>query len=1003
MSEVTAAAKVIARTIQFVIWQQRLLLLLCAVCGNIFFAYSSVAAPARLADYFQENWTTRDGLPHNTINSINQSTDGYLWIATWEGAARFNGREFDMFGRGELTGLPDSGIRTLTKDRNDNLLLAGSRGGLSCRSVDGWQSWPPFDVLINAVSQSSNDSLWLGTEGQGLFQQTADGRRTQYRVADGLASDVIHSVLTDSHDRLWIGSGRGLMWLDTTAAEVRFVPVSGLPAVPVFALKQYGDSVLIGTERGLYIWRQDTVELFNAGLADMPVSTLLIQDKQLWIGTTDRGLLRYSELGLETLSIAGGLPNNRILSLYLDRENSVWVGTNGGLFRLRDAPFVTYTAENGLVGDYVRAVMPHSDGSVWIGTSQGISRYSATGIEQINLAEASRGQSVLSLAEATDGSVWIGTYSDGALQWRDGRVVRQYDRTSGLLANEIRAILPDGSGGLWLGSGQGLNYLPAQGDIQNFGTAEGLPAPFVMALYLHKDGRLFIGTGGGVAIRHPDGKITLVDLPALDGAEYAFGFTPDPLTEILWMATDRGLVAYNLGNGSLQMLGRNVGLPFDKVFQAVIDRQHNLWLSSNRGILRFERSQLSGILAAKRKELDYDLFGEGDGMQSAQANGGSMPAAAMAADGSLWFATSKGASTVQPAALKRFAANIPPVIIEALQVNGVNIALQQGLRLAAGANRLELQFAGLGYIMPQRIQYRTKLNGFDADWVERGSNNSAEYTNLPPGQYQFSVRASYPHGEWSAQQANFSFVITPYFWQRPGFWLIFAGAGLLFAGILLRWRLNTLRRREQLLRWQVAEKTVELQQQTDHLRAVDKERSELLEQIKRQAQEFALQARLDALTGLANRRAFDESMARECARARRTQLPLCLVLLDIDHFKLVNDTFSHSIGDEVLKLVAATICRHCREEDTVARWGGEEFAVLLPNTSVYAAEDICERIRLAIMQTDCSVLAADLHITVSMGIAGFAGETQHDKLLSRSDSALYRAKQSGRNRIDIAV
>jgi len=212
-----------------------------------------------------------------------------------------------------------------------------------------------------------------------------------------------------------------------------------------------------------------------------------------------------------------------------------------------------------------------------------------------------------------------------------------------------------------------------------------------------------------------------------------------------------------------------------------------------------------------------------------------------------------------------------------------------------------------------------------------------------------------------------------------------------------------LRRREQLLRWQVAEKTVELQQQTDHLRAVDKERSELLEQIKRQAQEFALQARLDALTGLANRRAFDESMARECARARRTQLPLCLVLLDIDHFKLVNDTFSHSIGDEVLKLVAATICRHCREEDTVARWGGEEFAVLLPNTSVYAAEDICERIRLAIMQTDCSVLAADLHITVSMGIAGFAGETQHDKLLSRSDSALYRAKQSGRNRIDIAV
>lgn len=998
MWEVTAGAGILARISHFIVTPYLLLLLSCAVCGSV------SAAPARLTDYFQESWTTRDGLPHNTINSINQSADGYLWIATWEGAARFNGREFDVFGRGDLTGLPDSGIRTLAKDNAGNLLLGGSRGGLSRRSADGWHSWPAFDVLINAVTQDSADSLWLGSEGQGLFQQTAEGSRRQYRVADGLTSDVIHSLLTDgSNNRLWIGSGSGLAWLDTTAAEPQFRPVTGLPAVPVFVLKHYGDSILIGTERGLYRWHEGTVTLFSADLAGKPVSSLLIQDKQIWIGTTDRGLLRYSELGLETLSMAGGLPNNRILALYLDRENSVWVGTNGGLFRLRDAPFVTYTAEHGLAGDYVRAVMPHSDGSVWIGTSQGISRYSAGGIDNIDLSAASRGQSVLSLAEAADGSVWIGTYSDGALQWRDGRVVRQYDRASGLLANEIRAILPDSSGGIWLGTGQGLNYVAQQGAIQSFAGAEGLPAPFVMALYQHGDGRLFIGTGGGVAIRQANGDISRVDLSALDNAEYAFGFAPDPLANVLWMATDRGLVAYNLADGSVQMLGRSAGLPYDKVFQAVIDQQHNLWLSSNRGILRFGRQQLSEMLAAKRSSVDYELFGEGDGMQSAQANGGSMPAAALAADGSLWFATSKGASTVQPGTLKRFSANIPPVVIEAVHVNGLPVALQAGLRLAAGVNRLELQFAGLGYIMPQRIRYRTKLHGFDTDWVERGSNNTAEYTNLPPGEYQFSVRAAYPQGEWSTQQAGFSFVITPYLWQRPGFWLLFVTAMLFIAVTLIRWRLNNLRRREQWLRWQVAEKTVELQQQADHLRTVDKERSELLEQIKRQAQEFALQARLDALTGLANRRAFDEALARECARARRTQLPLCLVLLDIDHFKSVNDAYSHSIGDEVLKLVADMIRSHCREEDTVARWGGEEFALLLPDTSVQTAADICERIRRAIMQIDCTAFASDLHITVSMGIAGFAGETQHDKLLSRSDSALYRAKQNGRNRVDVAV
>ena len=127
------------------------------------------------------------------------------------------------------------------------------------------------------------------------------------------------------------------------------------------------------------------------------------------------------------------------------------------------------------------------------------------------------------------------------------------------------------------------------------------------------------------------------------------------------------------------------------------------------------------------------------------------------------------------------------------------------------------------------------------------------------------------------------------------------------------------------------------------------------------------------------------------------------MLLDIDHFKQVNDSYSHSIGDEILKLVATEINSHCRADDTVARWGGEEFAILLPNTTVKTAHEICERMRHAIMQIDCTVFAANLRITVSMGIAEFAGEAHYDKLLSRSDGALYKAKQNGRNRVDIAV
>jgi diguanylate cyclase (GGDEF)-like protein len=965
-------------------------------------SFSCQASPTRLADYFQESWTTRDGLPHNTINSINQSEDGYLWLATWEGAARFNGREFEVFGRGDRTGLPDSGIRSLNKDQAGNLLLAGSRGGVSRRAVTGWQSWPEFNVLLNAVAEDSHGNLWLASEGQGLFLQAPDGSRQQFTTAQGLPSDVVHSLLPDASGRLWIGTGRGLVWLDTATNKPDIHHCTGLPAVPVFALAKYRDSLVVGTERGLFRYANDIAALLSDALNNMPVSALLVQDEQIWIGTTDRGLLRYSELGLETLSMTGGLPNNRILSLYLDREKSVWVGTNGGLFRLRDAPFVTYTTDQGLAGDYVRAVMPHSDGSIWLGTSQGISRYSAKGMERIDISAASRGQSVLSLVEAPDGAVWIGTYTDGVLRFEHGRITTKYNRAAGLFANEIRALALDDEGGLWVGGGQGLNFVSKAG-IKSFGKAEGLPTPFVMALYLHTDGRLFIGTGGGVAVRQPDGNISKVDFSALDGAEYAFGFLADPIADILWMTTDRGLVAYDLSTGELTLLGRKLGVPFDKVFQTVVDKEHNLWLSSNRGILRLKRQQVEQALAGNRSGLDFELYGESDGMQSAQANGGSMQAAALALDGSIWFATSKGASMVQPSALPRFASNTPPVVIEGLKVDGVTVSLRQGLKLPAGSSRLELQFAGLGFIMPQRIQYSTKLKGFDAAWVSRGGNNTAEYTNLPPGEYHFAVKAAYPQGEWSEQQAQFHFVILPYFWQRPVFWLSFTAFNIALAGFLLRLRLLTVKRREHLLRQQVAEKTVELQQQADYLRSVDKERSELLLQIKQQAQEFEQQARLDTLTGLPNRRAFDEALARECARARRSERPLCLVLLDIDHFKQVNDIYNHTIGDEVLKRVASAISSLCREEDSVARWGGEEFALLLPNTNIRVAQEICERLRKAIMQIDCSAIAADLTITASLGIAEFSAEMPHDKLLTRSDGALYQAKQAGRNRVAVAI
>jgi len=195
----------------------------------------------------------------------------------------------------------------------------------------------------------------------------------------------------------------------------------------------------------------------------------------------------------------------------------------------------------------------------------------------------------------------------------------------------------------------------------------------------------------------------------------------------------------------------------------------------------------------------------------------------------------------------------------------------------------------------------------------------------------------------------------------------------------------------------VDERTSELLGHTQRLVAADEEKSALLAELKRQSDAFAQQAREDGLTGLANRRAFDEALAREFARAQRSNRPLCLALLDIDHFKRVNDAYSHAAGDAILKAISAIMQKHSREVDLVARWGGEEFALLFPDTTMRDAINTCERLRAGIAEFDANEIAPGLRITVSIGIAAHTGFTHHERMLIRADERLYAAKQAGRN------
>ena len=949
-------------------------------------ASAVTATQVPLAHYFQDHWTIRDGLPHNSINAITQTSEGYLWFATWEGAARYNGREFRVFTRGEETGLPDSGLRGLTLD-GKGLLAVGARGGLSRYQYQAWTAHPAASTMINHVLRDKEGRLWLATEGHGIYVREGDRTVAHFDESSGLSSNAVSRLVQDGAGRIWAGTALGVVWI----ANHQVQRVSAVPNIPVFSLLLDNQGrVLIGSEQGLYVTEPvqhqmdqilsaevSVVPLYPESVTESILSLLQDNKHDLWLGTTDRGLLRISPQGVERLEVAQGLPEQRVISLFPDNEDSIWVGTNGGLMRLRDVPFITVTEEQGLAGNYVRSVLAHSDGSVWVGSSTGLTHIKDNVARPVALVmpDGSR-PSVLSLAEGKADELWVGTFTHGLLHLVNGQLMNLYGRAHGLAGNEVRAILPVTDGEVWVGTTAGLSRLQGK-HFHTYGVKDGLPSEFIMNLHQAVNGDIWVGTTVGAAIIDDQG-IRPVYLNSQDDAEYAFGFYSEPDGQHVWLGTDRGLLRYRYADASLSMVGKKHGLPIEKIFQPLADDHDGLWLTTNRGMIRLDLGEAHQVADTLRAKLTFEHFDEGDGMASSQANGSSGPAATVTEDGEIWVATALGVTRVQPKFQRNAGETQLPVVFESIAVAGEPKSIRSDVVLAPGSGRLSIHYSGLGFVLPERIRYRTRLEGFEDDWVLRDQQNLVEYTSLPPGDYVFRVAATYPSDDWGPHEARLELTVLPFIWQRPVFWLLLGTLVLfiLWSSMHLRWRL--LKAQATSLERQVFDKTRELQLQ---------------------AEAFSLQASEDALTGLPNRRAFDQALQEALARMQRSQLPLNLLVIDVDHFKQVNDRYSHAVGDKVLQIVASILRQQVRLTDVPARWGGEEFTVLLPETDLSASLQIAERVRLAVQHYDYAQIAPDFCLTISVGLAQAKAGMEGAQLLANADQALYQAKYEGRNRV----
>ena len=747
---------------------------------------SSSAAPAQ---YRIDVWTTENGLPQNTITSMLQTRDGYLWLGTFGGLTRFDGVRFTVFDVGNTKGLKSNRILGLCEDRAGNLWIGTERGGLARYREGNFTTYTTKDGLpIDTVSYICEDRarrLWLGTS-EGLVQFDG-GRFIVYTTKDGMPSNAVSRITEDRRGDLWFGTRSGLVRL-SGGRFTTYTTRDGLP-------ENYVRTVYEGRDGGLWVGTNSGgVARFSGGRAATYTTAdglshngvrSIVEDRtgNLWIGTwSGLNRLSFGEASAQT-SLGGmitvfakeyGLSDNTVDCLLADREGNIWVGTNtAGLNRLRARKLAAYGKEEGLPADGVVPITEDAAGDIWIGTTcGGLARFRAGVFTTYGAKDGLPNECVWSLLADRAGNLWIGTWGGGLTRFREGKFTTYTSSNSGLPANAVLALFEDHTGTLWVGTGTGLTRFQ-DGAFTVYRQQDGLVYDDVRFITEDREGALWVGTTGGVS-RFKDGRFT--NYTTDNGLSHNFVREIHETADgTFWFGTYGGGLN-RFKHGRFAQITTRQGLFENIVSRILEDERGNFWMSGNKGIFRASRKELDDLADGKTTSIICVSYGVADGMKSNECNGGGQPAGWKTRAGQLWFPTAKGVAVVDLQSIG-FNELPPPVAIEQVLVNQSAVDALSEISVPPGAGELEIHYTGLSLIASEQVRFRYQLAGLDNNWVEAGTRRAAYYSHLPPGKYSFAVIAANIDGVWNREGARLRVVVIPPFW-RTWWFLSLALAGL---------------------------------------------------------------------------------------------------------------------------------------------------------------------------------------------------------------------------------
>ncbi|HEY3862519.1 MAG TPA: two-component regulator propeller domain-containing protein [Verrucomicrobiae bacterium] len=753
------------------------------------------------------SWQREQGLPQNFVRALAQTRDGFVWVGSDDGVARFDGLRFVPFGLRE--GLNSGPVKSLLGDSAGALWIGGAAGGLT-RYEHGH-----FVVISNVpagailtLAEDHQKQIWIGGEtGLAIWKNGQIQDVPRFRQFSG---KTVTALAADSHNAMWIAVKNNGVFVcnGATVEKISDPSLERFLEDPHCLLVDHQGRLWVGAggEFLLYLekgrWYSQHIhphqgEPYVSALAETP-------DGTVWAATVGEGVLQFKNGAMQEVGARSGLSDNLAESLLVDQQGVLWVGTHGGLNRLRAQTVLSFGAMEGLGYGAVQGLAEFAPGEIWAGKPNGgIYRWEGPSFRRLSNLGLSLAGPINALLRARDGSCWIAGES-ALVHFADPRAISRPEVAPFAKDANVIALAEDAEGGLWVGTRDGRLW--RRWHNQWFDQPDPWREHAIAGIVFDRDGSVLVGTSGAGLYRMRGGKIIHYGKAGGLVSELIRTLYLDR-AGALWIGTEGGGLSVLRGE-KISTFTTRQGLPDNTISQILEDDFGCLWLGSNRGIACVSERELEALEAGKAAAVYAQVYARDEGLPSEECTAGFFPAGLRTHDGLLWFSTLKGIVVIDPR--RRPVDTLPPsVVLDEVTLDGQSVAVsaEPALHVGPGKHRLEFTYTAMGFDDPERLRFRYRLEPLDPDWFDAGARRTAPYPFVPPGDYRFLVSASLGGENWGQPTATLGIVVAHYFWQS--WWFLTVVLAIILGSVAGLSRIVEKRKMQHRLRQLEQEKVLE--------------------------------------------------------------------------------------------------------------------------------------------------------------------------------------------------